>query len=783
MKKSLLLIALVGILNKSVYSQILFNDDFTGQTTTGQGFGPPNTSLYETLESDGRTTTDSAITSNKSWMYINYSDIGMGYYSNSFWANNLSSSAANDFLIMKSPINLAGKISPYLKFDYFTTGDSCIIEVKVVTSIAGSTPVISDFNSAATLWTSSFIAGTNGVFTPVGKIDLSAYSGNVYIAFVNKTLARRRVGIRFSQVKAKIPNDAEMVTNTMDTLNETIDWDITSIKQYKLLAYNDTSHTINITITNDGSSVINSLIVTHDITPGPTLSDTLTGLSIAPGTSYTYTHSKLAKFVGATDGFYTFRTWVNLSGDTIPINDTIEKFVIVQNSFPISASNPFKLGFEGPDGGASLDFINTLKCRFRRVNFNATDTLKLIAPNVFTGAIKAQAVSNGDASAAVFPVSINGTPTPTTTRQHIMFPPITFENGKKYVVKYMANTIGDSALIRFLTSTNNTQTTATMTVSASTQVRIGTPVENPLPFSQSLTITGTGVPTYLTFEYRGVWYFFIDDVEISEMVAPVANFTVITDASGNIDYDSIVSFTNTSVAEGATYSWNFGDAAGLGTKNTSTLKDPIPVKYPKPGKYTITLTVTNGAGSNTKTIEIEVKELPAPVANFTTTITGLKVKFVNTSTPDISSPASIATTYSWDFGDASPLSTVKSPADKTYTKGGKYNICLTAKNKVGENTKCSEVTLAGVGIASVDFVQVQIFPNPVRDGKLYIQNDMNTVLSYKVTDMRGKVVSADKLVSNKDGQIDLTNVPNGIYFIELDSKGDKMIKKIVVDKQ
>ena len=60
---------------------------------------------------------------------------------------------------------------------------------------------------------------------------------------------------------------------------------------------------------------------------------------------------------------------------------------------------------------------------------------------------------------------------------------------------------------------------------------------------------------------------------------------------------------------------------------------------------------------------------------------------------------------------------------------------------------------------------------------------MNTVLSYKVTDMLGKVVSADKLVSNKDGQIDLTNVPNGIYFIELDSKGDKMIKKIVVDKQ
>jgi PKD repeat protein len=320
-----------------------------------------------------------------------------------------------------------------------------------------------------------------------------------------------------------------------------------------------------------------------------------------------------------------------------------------------------------------------------------------------------------------------------------------------------------------------------MTVPASNQFWIKTPIERPLPFSQSLTLTGTGVPTYLTFEYRGTWYYFMDDVEIAEMVAPVANFTVTTDATGNIDYDSIVSFINTSVAEGATYSWNFGDATGLGTKNTSTLKDPVPVKYTKPGKYTITLTVTNGAGTNSKSIEVEVKALDAPIANFTTVITGLRVKFTNTSTPDISSPASIATTYSWDFGDGA-TSVQKSPTDKTYATKGKYNICLTAKNRAGENTKCSEVTLTS-SISNVDFGQIKIFPNPVRDGKIYIQNDMNLSLSYRVTDMLGKVISAERLISNKDSQIDLSNAPNGIYFIEVESKGEKVIKKIIVDKQ
>lgn len=77
---------------------------------------------------------------------------------------------------------------------------------------------------------------------------------------------------------------------------------------------------------------------------------------------------------------------------------------------------------------------------------------------------------------------------------------------------------------------------------------------------------------------------------------------------------------------------------------------------------------------------------------------------------------------------------------------------------------------------------LSIFPNPVHNGKVTIQNDKNQPVSYKVVDILGKVITNDKLVSNKESQIDLSNATNGVYFIELESKGEKIVRKLIVDK-
>src|SRR5687767_3111793 len=65
--------------------------------------------------------------------------------------------------------------------------------------------------------------------------------------------------------------------------------------------------------------------------------------------------------------------------------------------------------------------------------------------------------------------------------------------------------------------------------------------------------------------------------------------------------------------------------------------------------------------------------LPAPVANFTVTNAGCpgpcEITFTNTST--------YATTYSWNFGDYTPVNTTLSPAH-TYSVAGTYTVTLTA---------------------------------------------------------------------------------------------------------
>ncbi len=49
-----------------------------------------------------------------------------------------------------------------------------------------------------------------------------------------------------------------------------------------------------------------------------------------------------------------------------------------------------------------------------------------------------------------------------------------------------------------------------------------------------------------------------------------------------------------------------------------------------------------------------------------------------------------ATSWSWDFGDGSPLVTTQS-ASHTFATAGSYNVCLTATNSCGSNTYCDSV--------------------------------------------------------------------------------------------
>jgi PKD repeat protein len=175
---------------------------------------------------------------------------------------------------------------------------------------------------------------------------------------------------------------------------------------------------------------------------------------------------------------------------------------------------------------------------------------------------------------------------------------------------------------------------------------------------------------------RAVW----ELSDITNNAAPVANFTSTTSGL-------TASFTDTSTDSDGTIvrrQWNYGDGVNSSTTNPAHT-------YAAPGTYTVTLTVTdNGGYSSTKTATVTVAagSNVAPVANFTSSTSGLTASFTDTSTDSDGTIAS----RSWDFGD-STSSTSANPSH-TYAAAGTYTVTLTVTDNGGlSNTKTASVTV------------------------------------------------------------------------------------------
>jgi len=153
-------------------------------------------------------------------------------------------------------------------------------------------------------------------------------------------------------------------------------------------------------------------------------------------------------------------------------------------------------------------------------------------------------------------------------------------------------------------------------------------------------------------------------------------------ASGNAPLD--VSIVNQSVGAVA-YAWSFGD----GTPGSSD-ENPETHRYVNPGNYQLRLITTDSKNNkDTATTTILVLSPGAlPVAGFD--ISGgncnapCSVNFTNTSAQ--------ASSFSWNFGDNSPLSTAFNPSHP-YEKCGDYIVTLVAYNGTNTDTLRKPVSI------------------------------------------------------------------------------------------
>ncbi|TKC07595.1 PKD domain-containing protein [Pedobacter frigoris] len=157
-----------------------------------------------------------------------------------------------------------------------------------------------------------------------------------------------------------------------------------------------------------------------------------------------------------------------------------------------------------------------------------------------------------------------------------------------------------------------------------------------------------------------------------------------------------VNFVNTSTSLANTaFSWDFGN----GQTSTQIMPDAVVFAYDATGKdkaYTVTLTATTSCGvatPYTATVLVKAPALSVFSPDKTEGCSPMLVNFSNTS------PVASNTTYTFDFGDGSPVEvkTDRSGVTHTYTTTNvvrTYIVRMTTKGDCGEHTTEHTISVA-----------------------------------------------------------------------------------------
>ncbi len=154
---------------------------------------------------------------------------------------------------------------------------------------------------------------------------------------------------------------------------------------------------------------------------------------------------------------------------------------------------------------------------------------------------------------------------------------------------------------------------------------------------------------------------------------PIANFYYTTPCAG-----SLVQFTDASFANGGgniiSWVWNFGDPLS-GSSNASSLQNPQHIFTTGDSTYSVRLIVQNFDGC-VDTVIKQVYVFPSPPVAFTRDSACLTELVHFHADTTIMHPDSIVS-WSWNFGDGTPLSADAVSTSHLYTSAGTYIATLT----------------------------------------------------------------------------------------------------------
>ncbi len=193
------------------------------------------------------------------------------------------------------------------------------------------------------------------------------------------------------------------------------------------------------------------------------------------------------------------------------------------------------------------------------------------------------------------------------------------------------------------------------------------------------------------------------------------------------------------------------------------------------GDYTVTVKDNNVSCESTSQ-PITISVTPGPTASFSSSgelISGETILFADESTDAIS--------WLWEFDDETS-STEQNPSHE-YEDGGNYSVTLTVTSSNG----CKDVITEEIGIITgleVNFVNgLKIYPNPVKEDKLLVSVPYTSTeeLEVSILNNQGQRVKTKKL-SGGEGEVGVSDLSNGIYYVRLKSGSANYTKKIIIQR-
>lgn len=181
------------------------------------------------------------------------------------------------------------------------------------------------------------------------------------------------------------------------------------------------------------------------------------------------------------------------------------------------------------------------------------------------------------------------------------------------------------------------------------------------------------------------------------------------------------------------WSWDLNDDGIFG----DALGTPVAHSFSTGGFQRVGLIVQTSMGC-TDTVWHWINVLPAPTADFSAAVNLFSVSFTDQS--------SGAIWWEWDFGDASPVSSLQHP-QHSYAANGAYVVTLVVGNGLCTDTLRDTVTIAVVGAEAPTSSALMLYPNPARYRAQLGSTDLPAgACTIAIHDLQGRLVRRHALL-------------------------------------